>query len=92
MEHGGRLFLIITEMRNNLNLIFLLNAQNSPSAKRVNPQFCFSGYNNPSSEGSTIKIVDKLHEVKDSSKVISKSPKLSDYYSGKFEVVQFNFN
>jgi hypothetical protein len=70
----------------------ILYAQDSLSSKRVNPQFWVSVYSNPKLDSSTTKIVSKLYEVKDSSIVISKSSKLSDYYTGKFDVVQFNFN
>lgn len=70
----------------------ILYAQDSISTKRVNPQFWVSVYSNPNLDSSTTKIVSKLYEVKDSSIVISKSSKLSDYYTGKFDVVQFNFN
>lgn len=70
----------------------ILYAQDSLSTKRVNPQFWVSVYSNPGLDSSTKKIVCKLYEVKDSSVVISKTSKLSDYYTGKFEVVQFNFN
>jgi hypothetical protein len=70
----------------------ILYAQDSLSAKRVNPQFWVSVYSNPNLDSSTTKIVCKLYEVKDSSVFISKTSKLSDYYTGNFDVVQFNFN
>ena len=72
--------------------INMLNAQDSLSNKRVNPQFWISVYSNPNLDSNSTKIVCRLYEVKDSSIVISKSSKLSDYYAGKFEVAQFNFN
>jgi hypothetical protein len=65
----------------------ILCAQDSLSNKRVNPQFWVSAYSNPNLDSSTIKIVCKLFEVKDSSIVISKSSKLSDYYTGKYDAV-----
>lgn len=72
--------------------INVVNAQDSLSNNKVNPQFWFTVYSNPGLDSSTTKIVSKLYEVKDSSVVISKSSKLAEYYKGNFEVMQLNYN
>ena len=57
----------------------MMNAQDSTLRKRVNPHMWYTLYNNAHREQA------KLFEAQDSFLMVSKSGRLSDYYSGNFE-------
>jgi len=68
------------------SFITILNAQDSLTRKRANPRFWFKLYD----EGHKLSV--RLYEVKDSSILVSKTSRISDYYSGNFKVNQLNIN
>ena len=72
------------------NLIFL-QAQDSLTTKRVNPQFWLRIYNDSTLQGKTSRMMCRLYEVKDSSLLVSKTSRLADYRKGNFEIMTQNY-